>query len=112
MLYAISEDPENPKVSIAGVDWAYAFADHQTRRMLYMADQFVYESQYDEAAKKLLRIIGSRKDGLRHVDLLRRSHMDRGTFDKVVETLLESEQIIKTESESGRRKGLVYALNQ
>jgi hypothetical protein len=57
LLYAISENHESPRISLAAVQWASQFVMHQTRRMLFMAAGHVSQNEHDGQCKELVRIL-------------------------------------------------------
>ena len=57
LIYAVSENHQSPRISLAAVQWASAFVMHQTRRMLFMASQHVAESEFDALIKRAVEIL-------------------------------------------------------
>lgn len=57
LLYAISENHQSPRISLAAVQWSSAFVMHQTRRMLFMASQHVAEGEFDSLIKRTIEIL-------------------------------------------------------
>lgn len=57
LIYAVSENHTNPVIGPDAVAWASAFAQHQTRRMLFMASQHVAEGDFDADCKRLVRVL-------------------------------------------------------
>lgn len=57
MLYAVSENPVKPVISVAGVKWAAAFVEHVTDQMLFMVDAYSFENLFDEKCRKAVRYI-------------------------------------------------------
>ncbi len=55
LVYACSEHHENPVISVPAVEWATAFAMHQTRRQLFLAATYVAENPFHAECLKLLR---------------------------------------------------------
>ncbi len=55
LIYACSENHENPVIGLPAVQWATAFAMHQTRRQLYLAATYVAENPFHAECLKLLR---------------------------------------------------------
>lgn len=55
LLYACSTNHENPLVDANAAQWSMRLADHQVRRMLFMAYQYVAKNQFDAMCKELLR---------------------------------------------------------
>ena len=65
LIYACSENHENPVIGLPAVEWATAFAIHQTRRQLYLAASYVAENPFHAECLKLLRKLreAGRPDG-------------------------------------------------
>ena len=57
LIYAISENHQSPRISLAAVQWASQFVMHQTRRMLFMASQHVAEGEFDALIKRTIEIL-------------------------------------------------------
>ena len=57
LIYACSENPLKPKITEPGVRWATELMDYTTRRMLFMAHQFVSESDFHDKCQQLLRVL-------------------------------------------------------
>jgi len=57
LIYAISENHQSPRISLAAVQWASAFVMHQTRRMLFMASQHVAEGEFDALIKRTIEFL-------------------------------------------------------
>ena len=106
-IYAISENAVEPVITIDGVNWAWRFIEHMTRRMLFMASMFVADTDFDEQAMKVIRLVRQKRGRISHGKLLRNSHLDKDAFKRVVETLIESGTLRK---EFGDRGGVFYVL--
>lgn len=88
LLYACSANHEGPVVDAAAVAWASAFAMHQTRRQLYMAQVYVAENPFHANCLKVIRTLREapqRKMG--HSALLQRMHMKAADFRELMQTL-------------------------
>ena len=106
-IYAISENAVEPVITIDGVNWAWRFIEHMTRRMLFMASMFVADTDFDAQAMKVIRLVRQNRGRISHGKLLRNSHLDKDAFKRVVETLIESGTLRK---EFGDRGGVFYVL--
>ena len=106
-IYAISENAVEPVITIDGVNWAWRFIEHMTRRMLFMASMFVADTDFDAQAMKVIRLVRQKRGRISHGKLLRNSHLDKDAFKRVVETLIESGTLRK---EFGDRGGVFYVL--
>jgi hypothetical protein len=54
LIYACSADHLRPRVEADAARWACALVEHQTRRMLFMADGHVSENEFDARCKQLV----------------------------------------------------------
>ena len=90
MLYAVSENPVNPVVSVAGVKWAAAFVEHITEQMLLMVDAYSFENMFDEKCRKAVRYIREAGGRVAHGVLLKRMHESKEVFKQIIETLEEN----------------------
>lgn len=57
LIYACSENALHPQITEAAVHWATELVDYTTRRMLFMASQYVSESDFHAQCQKLLRVL-------------------------------------------------------
>ena len=110
MLHGISSNVYNPLITDKSVKWAWKFIDHLTRRMLYMADSYVYENVFDEKCQKVIRMLREHGGRIKHAKLLNRFHDSLDNLKKVVETLME-QGILTYEMEASKtRPSKVYVL--
>ena len=110
MLHGISGKVYNPLITEKSVRWAWKFIDHLTRRMLYMADSYVYENVFDEKCQKVIRMLREHGGRIKHAKLLNRFHDSLDNLKKVVETLME-QGILTYEMEATKtRPSKVYVL--
>lgn len=66
LIYACSANHANRVITADAVLWACGFVEHQTRRMLFMANEHVSENDFDARCKKLIATL--RKWEERHGD--------------------------------------------
>ncbi|GAB4549488.1 MAG: hypothetical protein Tsb0013_10760 [Phycisphaerales bacterium] len=111
LLYAISENHREPVIGLDAVTWASELMLHQTRRMLYMADGYAAEGEFDELALKLLRKLRD-ADGRRlpHSVLLKRMKVDTKTFRQAIETLIERGDLAVETAKTAGRDAVCYRL--
>lgn len=110
MLHGISSNVYSPVITEKSVEWAWRFVDHLTRRMLFMAANYVYENVFDEKCQKVTRLLDAAGGRMRHSALLKKSHESLDVFKKVIETLMEN-GTISYEIDSGKTKpSKVYVL--
>jgi hypothetical protein len=62
LIYACSEDHQNPVIGENAAQWAFEFVDHQTRRMLFMAGGHVSENEFDARCKAVVATLRRWRD--------------------------------------------------
>jgi len=104
LLYAVSENHQSPRISLAAVQWASAFMMHQTKRMLFMATGHVAENPFHAECLKALGKLRNAPNGqLSHSVLLKRMKMDAKSFCTLMDTLVQQGDVeIITEPTPGR----------
>jgi hypothetical protein len=98
LLYACSEDHQNPQITAAGLDWAWAMVEHQTRHMLYMADLYVADSEFEADCKRFVDILTKWRSlqgdvFMPHWELSRRLRWSEKKIEEVRESLAAQELI-------------------
>ena len=110
MLYAVSENPVKPVISVAGVRWAAAFVEHVTDQMLFMVDAYSFENTFDEKCRKAVRYIREARGRVAHGVLLKRMHESKEVFKQIIETLEENGTITHELKGSGASMTRFYLL--
>ena len=110
MLYAVSENPVKPVISVAGVRWAAAFVEHITDQMLFMVDAYSFENTFDEKCRKAVRYIREARGRVAHGVLLKRMHESKEVFKQIIETLEENGTITHELKGSGASMTRFYLL--
>jgi len=110
LLYACSENHENPIIGLPAVEWATEFAMHQTRRQLYLAATYVATSEFDGECKKVLRFLKRCRDSGKARDyptpdwkLRRHLALSPNVYDNVIEALNKQKRI-EFRTEAGTTK--------
>ncbi len=100
LLYACSENHENPVIALPAVEWATEFAMHQTRRQLYLAATYVATSEFDGECKKVLRFLKRCRDSGKTRDyptpdwkLRRHLALSPNVYDNVTEALSKQQRM-------------------
>ncbi|MFH1377340.1 MAG: hypothetical protein ABIH86_01140 [Planctomycetota bacterium] len=57
LIYAVSAQHLSPSIDTNAVNWAWDFVEYQTKRMLFMADQHVAESDFEDMCNKLIEAL-------------------------------------------------------
>ena len=115
LVYACSKNHEAPLIDLDGASWAAELVDHQTRRMLFMANQHVSENEFDARCKKLVVIL--RKWQEKHGDdwmpfwaINRRLPWSQRDHEEVRTTLMNQRVIDFSETGTGGRPSRMYRL--
>lgn len=110
MLYAVSENPVKPVITVPGVKWAAAFVEHVTDQMLFMVDAYSFENTFDEKCRKAVRYIREARGRVAHGVLLKRMHESKEVFKQIIETLEENGTITHELKGSGASMTRFYLL--
>ena len=108
LLYAISENVNEPIISAAALNWGWTLSDFATRKMLYNASVYVHNNEFDAQRQKVIRILTEADAPMSHSELLRKMRIDSDAFRKVINTMLESEELVA--EEYTRTGSLQYSL--
>lgn len=110
LLYACSENHEQPAITEQAAQWAITFVDHQVQRQLYMASVYAAENTFHADCLKLKEKLRNAGNELPHSILLKRMKIDRDSFRKLIDTLVEQGDVQVKDSGSSTFKGAVYVL--
>ena len=110
MLHGISSNVYDPVITEKSVKWAWKFIDHLTRRMLYMADAYVYENVFDEKCQRVIRGLRDAGGISQHSKLLKRSKESLEVFKKIIETLKANGTIDSFTEQTKTRSAVCYRL--
>ena len=104
LIYSVSADHQSPRIDHSAVKWATDFMMHQTRRMLFMANNHVAENPFHAECLKLLRKLGDAPNReLAHSVLLKRMKTDAKTFQELITTLEQQGDLVTiTQATAGR----------
>ena len=110
MLYAVSQNPVKPVISVDAVKWASAFVEYVTDQMLFMVDNYSYENVFDEKCRKAVRYIRDAGGRVAHGVLLKRMHESKEVFKQIIETMEENGTITHEIKGSGPSMTKFYIL--
>ena len=97
LVYACSENHEELIIGLPAVEWATAFAMHQTRRQLYLASTYVAENPFHAECLKLLRKLREAGGKMARRQLMRAMRCKAADFDQIVSTLVQQGDIVPGE---------------
>jgi hypothetical protein len=111
LIYACSENHEDPMIGLQAVQWAQTFAMHQTKRQLFLASSYVAENPFHAECLKLTRKLSEAPNRqLSHQVLLKRMKMKAKEFKELIDTMLQGGEIISESVQTTGRPGLFYRL--
>jgi hypothetical protein len=110
LVYACSENHQNPVIGLPSVQWATAFAMHQTRRQLYLAATYVAENPFHADCLKFLRRLKESGGQAARRQLMRAMHCKAIDFDQIVTTLMQQGEIAPVEIPTKTRPAQGYRL--
>ena len=93
LLWALSENPESPRITRAAVEWATAFTVHVTRWMLFEGQFHSGEGRFGQLRDHAIAALARNGGTLDRRTLLRTLKCDITTFKRLMSTLLVSEII-------------------
>jgi len=103
LLHAISSDHHDPRIALPSVQWAHALITHQTKRMLFMASNYVADNPFEADCMKLIRKLREAGGTLMHSAALKNMHMPSETFVKLIQTMEQRGEVqTLIQSTSGR----------
>jgi hypothetical protein len=113
LIYAISENPRQPRITLPAVQWASSFIMHQVRRMLFMAGTHVADNPFHaECLKVIEKLREAPGRSLPHCVLLKRMKMRSKDFRDLMETLIQREEVVAQQIKTPGRTGMEYVLTE
>jgi len=104
LIYAVSENHLEPKITLDAVQWASELSLHQTRRQLYLASVYVAENPFlKECLKFMSKIAESKNRTVSRRDVMRTMKLKAAEFDQVVMTLVQQGEIEPTTIQTSAR---------
>lgn len=100
LIYACSENHLSPEIGAAAARWACDLVAYLTNRMLHMAGQHVYESEFDQRCKKALAAIAAlckQAEMAPHWKIARKLNLSSKETMDVLNALEERRDITKVE---------------
>ena len=92
------------------VEWATAFAMHQTRRQLYLAATYVAENPFHAECLKLLRKLRESGGQMARRQLMRVMRCKALDFDQIISTLVQQGDIVPVEIPTKTRPAQGYQI--
>jgi hypothetical protein len=112
LLSALSRSYDNPIIDECDVLWARKLVEYLSKKIIFMATAHVYETPFDEMIKRSLDAIRNAKGKLGHSQLLRKLKVDKDTFKKLIDTLIERGEIEREVIKTQTRTGVAYKMKR
>lgn len=112
LLHACSSDPKSLRISLKSVHWAFELSAYLTKRMIWMADVHVAETEFDARQKDVMRRIRERGGRVTKSEYCRiTQHMPIREREEILQNLLETSQLIsREESPNGRTRNVYHVV--
>ena len=91
MLYAISENVFDPKITETAVMWSRSLVTYLTRKMLFMAETYSYVDDFDKDCKRVLNVIRASGGTASKSKILRSIRRPTDYIRRLLDTLIERE---------------------
>jgi hypothetical protein len=112
LVYACSADAEAPVVDLAAAEWACQLAAYLTRRMIYLADMWVADGEFDRRQKQVLRHVVAAGGRISHSALVRKlQRMTARERGDLIHNLVETRQLARIEEDTRGRTAVFYAMH-
>ncbi|MFO0083752.1 MAG: DUF3987 domain-containing protein [Phycisphaerales bacterium] len=111
LIYACSANAEKPVIDANAASWACNLSTYLTRRMLYIAHEWVADGVFDARQKRVVRVVRKAGGKISRSELCRKTQwLTQRERQEVIDNLLETQQLRQEEESSSTRPKVVYAL--
>ncbi|MGD9791123.1 MAG: bifunctional DNA primase/polymerase [Phycisphaerales bacterium] len=111
LIYAVSQNHRNPVIMLEAARWACQLAEHQARRMLFMAGDHAAESVFDAKLQAIVRCLRQSPNGaMGHSALLKKSRVTATFFRELIDTLDQRGDILVESADTSGRPRVTYHL--
>lgn len=111
LIYACSANALKPVIDEEAARWACELSSYLTRRMLYIAHEWVADGVFDARQKRVVRVVRKAGGKISRSELCRRTQwLTQRERQEVIDNLLETQQLHQESETSATRPKVVYAL--
>jgi hypothetical protein len=111
LIYACSANAQKPVIDLDAARWACDLSSYLTRRMLYIAHEWVADGVFDARQKRVVRVVRKAGGKISRSELCRRTQwLTQRERQEVIDNLVETGQIEQVTVETATKPGVVYAL--
>lgn len=93
LIRAISDNPQNPRITEEIVRWAEALVEHCTRTLMREADRFVAVNEQEAAVKRILHFISKSGSITRNVLTRNTQYLTEKQRNDILASLIQSGQV-------------------
>ncbi len=111
LVYACSACAEKPVIDEAAASWACELSEYLTRRMLYIAHEWVADGVFDARQKRVVRVVRKAGGKISRSELCRKTQwLTQRERQEVIDNLLETQQLRQEEESTATRPRVWYVL--
>jgi len=111
LIYACSANAQKPVIDADAARWACDLSSYLTRRMLYIAHEWVADGVFDARQKRVVRVVRKAGGRISRSELCRKTQwLTQRERQEVIDNLLETQQLHQESETSATRPKVVYAL--
>jgi hypothetical protein len=111
LIYACSKNREKPVIDADAAEWACGLSEHLTRRVLYLAHEYVSQGEFDAKQKAVLRAMRTAGGHMTRSQMCRvTQHLTQRERDEVLENLKETGRLKEGVEPTAGRSRRVYEL--
>lgn len=106
LVYAASANHESPAIDLEAATWACELAEYNTRRLLYLASQWVADSDFDKRQLRVVRFVREKGGQVSRSQLTRLLQREpKRQREELIENLVETGQLsLELVTQPGRGK--------
>ncbi|HMN41160.1 MAG TPA: DUF3987 domain-containing protein [Phycisphaerales bacterium] len=111
LIYACSANAPKPVIDEDAARWACDLSSYLTRRMLYIAHEWVADGVFDARQKRVVRVVRKAGGKISRSELCRKTQwLTQRERQEVIDNLLETQQLRQEEESSATRPRVWYVL--
>ncbi len=111
LIYACSANAQKPVIDEDAARWACDLSEYLTRRMLYIAHEWVADGVFDARQKRVVRVVRKAGGKISRSELCRKTQwLTQRERQEVIDNLLETQQLRQEEESTATRPRVWYVL--
>jgi hypothetical protein len=111
LIYACSANAQKPVIDEGAARWACELSSYLTRRMLYIAHEWVADGVFDARQKRVVRVVRKAGGKISRSELCRKTQwLTQRERQEVIDNLLETQQLRQEEESTATRPRVWYVL--